>query len=178
LDAYHQRIKAEKAALERKKAKVRARAAKRRSRAAIKMNRLRRAMIIREIASMGFYCAQIARICRTSKEYIFLLRKDFNVIVPPRKRYDTVRFRIVKAGYEANKSIQQIALEAGMSEGTVPNYASLMGITHKYGRHAWLRGFVVPPERIEEYREARRLGCTIKEAGRSVGLLPVEQVKA
>jgi len=176
LDAYHQRIKAEEAERERKKAKARARAAKRRSRAAIKMNRLRRAMIIREIASMGFYGAKIARMCGTSKEYLLQLRREFNVTVPKRGRYDTDKFRAVRAGYEANKSAQQIALEAGMSENVVKNYASLMGVTYKYGRYTWRRGFIVPENRMAEYLEARRCGCTIKEAGRSLGLIPREQV--
>jgi len=138
-----------------------------------KVKRLRKVQIIKELASMGFYGAQIARQCGISGEYLLKLKREFRFTTPPQPQKGSALYQAVKAGILANKPARQIAEETGTTTKTVNVYANRMKLTRTRDWKAIKRGFAIPPERRAEYMELTDyLGCTPQEAGMCMGLIP------
>lgn len=79
----------------------------------------------------------------------------------------------IRLGYAANNPPQIIAAELGINVVTVRTQACKMGLTKGRNDPAMhRRGFPIPPELRERWRELRKLGLTTQEAGVELGLLP------
>lgn len=141
-------------------------------------NHINKGMIVRELALMGYYRAQIARICRTSKAQVTMLSRAFDIeIVAHPPKFSSPLCMAIRAGYAAEKRPAEIAAEIGTTPGAVKVLASKMKVTTR-DPCRYQRGFVIPADRRREYREITRLGCTPIEAGWSMGLLPRPTVQA
>ena len=139
--------------------------------AQIRARRLRRAMIVRELASLGLWETAIARLCRCSARYVLDLAKRAGVVLPRFERKETPLRQAVRAGYAAHRHPADIARDLGTTEATVKVTASQMGLTVR-DPHRFKRGFVVPADLRSAYRAMTRLGCTPEEAGQCLGLVP------
>jgi hypothetical protein len=140
--------------------------------AEIRLRRVRLAMIVAELASLGCYQHQIAKMVHVSDTQILILSREFKIKLPTRKLHDTPLCRAVREGYAQFKTPSVIAAEVGTTEMVVRATASKMKITNRAMWRDQARGFTIPEDRRTEYRELTKLGCTPREAGMCMGLLP------
>jgi hypothetical protein len=85
----------------------------------------------------------------------------------------TTKTQLVLEGYKAGLTAKEIAKQIGSTRGSVAVLAHKLGVTRSH-REKWdlLRGFAVPPEKVEEYRFIReKKRFSAREAGAILGLL-------
>jgi hypothetical protein len=135
----------------------------------------KRLAAIRELASLGLYGKQIAEALRITPGNVGRLCNVYGIRLRD-YRGETPLKRAVRAGYAAGKSPATIAAEIGSPIASVKSTACQLGITagNRSDPAKWRRGFHVPDHLVEEYRELRRTGCTVKEAGQCLGLVERE----
>lgn len=140
---------------------------------------LREEAILRELASLNIWCAEASRLCGIDQKYALQYAKRGKWKWPARGVRPTKLHAFVRAGYAAKKRPHQIWQEAvamglchSATDSSIKVLASHMRITSQ-GRDPYehKRGFAVPIERREEWRELRRIGCSTKEAGFEMGLI-------
>lgn len=142
----------------------------------------RRVAILRELAALGVNAKNVSRLVGVTDAVVSQWRKRFGIDFPRGplgSQRDERLHRIIEEGYAQGVSPRVLALAAGTSVKTIHVIAHRKGLTDKGRDNArFRRGFAVPPELREKYRELRTLGLTMKESGYALGLLERPQPEA
>ncbi len=144
-----------------------------RTMAEIKLTRLRRACIVREIASLELLVADAASLLGLSEVTIYKMAKDFDIKFTRYGEKDTPLQAAVRKAYEQGIGPSIAARRYGVSPKTFMVVACKLGLTdQRRDPFKFVRGFEVPSDKRDEYHYlVKRKGLTSKEAGSVLGLL-------
>lgn len=131
---------------------------------------LRRAAIMREMASLGLTATMIAKILRVNRSLTDWYRMNFGIYFNAQE--ETHFRRAVRQGYANGIPPSQIAKALGSTENSVKVTASVMGVSWKSDSYRNKRGFLIPEPMREQYRELRSYGLTMEECGWNLGIVP------
>lgn len=141
---------------------------------------LKRMAALRELASLGVHQSEACRLLRIFPVQAIALKRAGGFELPKRINGTAYRREIARR-YEAGETPAQIAEALNSPAGSIKVILCRLGLTAAKGKHdpfRYKRGFALPAELRREYKELRKLGLTIKEAGYQLGLLerPVARV--
>lgn len=125
---------------------------------------------IRELASLARTPHEIAALLHVSNTTVYKRMRQGNIKVAKR---DTPLEAAVRKAYAPGGGGPRVGAEAyGSSPKTFMVVAGRLGLSRPSDNYRFKRGFDIPPERIDEYRELRSLHLTTEEIGQNMGLIP------
>lgn len=131
---------------------------------------VRRAAIMREIASLGLTATMTARLLGVNTSLPFWYRENFGIYFNAEE--ETHFRRAVRRGYEEGIPPAEIAKSLGSTENSVKVTASKMRVSWGIDPYRNKRGFNIPEPMREQYRELRECGLTMEECGWNLGIVP------
>lgn len=141
---------------------------------AIKLRRVRRAMIVAEIASLGLLASEVSALTGLSSVTIYKMARQFGFDFVRYGERDTPLEAAVRKAYAPGGPGPSVAARAyGSSPKTFMVVACRLGLSSPNSDPCrFKRGYAVPPERRAEYKELRGIQMTTVEVGVHMGLIP------
>lgn len=135
---------------------------------------------LRELAAAGLTKAEAAREIGISGPAVSQIAARFGIHFHLRKAFDLPVHRRMREMFAAGMTPRQIAAGLNRPEDSIAVTLSKMGVTA--GRRAdpgrYRRPYDVPDHLFGRYKELRKLGLTMTEAGVELGLLSREAAEA
>lgn len=140
----------------------------------IHLRSLRRAAILREIASLDLLVSDAVRLTGLSATSIYRIAKRHEIEFVQYGEKDTPLEAAVREAYAPGGiGPTRMARRLGKNPKTLMVVACRLHLAQPdRDTHRFRRGFEVPAGRRDEYRALKAAGCTNEEAGQIMGLIP------